>query len=1049
MSIYNIVASGNESTVVTEYIPEDRRSDSYQSEADLEAEFIQMLTEQGYEYITVHSEKELIANLRIKLEQLNHYTFSDSEWDRFFHEHIANTNDGIVEKTRTIQEDAIKNLIKDDGSTKNIILLDKKNIHNNYLQVLNQYKVSRTENACQMDRKANYDNRYDVTILVNGLPLVHVELKRRGVAIKEAFHQINRYQRDSFWAGCGLYEYVQIFIISNGTHTKYYSNTTRNSHMKKQEGGENKGKQTSNSFEFTSFWADGNNKIIPDLVDFTKTFLSKHTILNILTKYCVFTSENCLLVMRPYQIAATERILNRIEISTNYKKLGTLEAGGYIWHTTGSGKTLTSFKTAQLASKLSYIDKVLFVVDRKDLDYQTMKEYDRFEKGAANGNTSTTVLKRQLENPDVRIIITTIQKLARFIVKNKGHEVFEKHIVIVFDECHRSQFGDMHKGITKSFKKYHIFGFTGTPIFSENIGAGKNPELRTTPPVFGDKLHTYSIVDAIHDGNVLPFLIDYVSTIKDKSDTVDKQVRAIDTEKALINPNRIRIIVEYILEHFDQKTKRKKESFDFSILTNIQEVASAKKSGKVEEKKQKIRMKGFNSIFAVSSIDAAKLYYMEFQKQQKSLPEAQKLRIATIYSYGVNEEATDDFVEDENCEDTSGLDQSSRDFLEMAICDYNTMFQTNYDTSSDKFQNYYKDVSLRMKNREIDLLIVVNMFLTGFDATTLNTLWVDKNLKYHGLIQAFSRTNRILNSVKTYGNIVCFRNLEQETKDAIALFGDKNANSIVLLKNYESYYCGYDENGKHYDGYVELIEKLKALFPLSEITIGEENQKDFISLYGAILRVKNILSSFDAFEGNEILTARDFQDYQSVYLDLYQKWKSKREEQKEIINDDIVFEIELIKQVEINIDYILMLVKKYQQEGNKDKEILITIEKAVSSSMNLRSKIKLIQDFLQTVNAETEVDGEWRKFIDEQREQELMLIIREEKLKNEETHKLIQNAFRDGILKTTGTDIDVILPAVSRFGSGGITRAEKKKNVIDRLMAYFEKYLELVYKNNN
>lgn len=1049
MSTYNIVASGNESTVVTEYIPEDRRSDSYQSEADLEAEFIQMLTEQGYEYITVHSETELIANLRVKLEQLNHYTFSDSEWDRFFYEYIANANDGIVEKTRTIQEDAIKNLIKDDGSTKNIILLDKKNIHNNCLQVLNQYRVSRTETACQMDRRANYDNRYDVTILVNGLPLVHVELKRRGVAIKEAFHQINRYQRDSFWAGCGLYEYVQIFIISNGTHTKYYSNTTRNSHIREQEGGAKRGKQTSNSFEFTSFWADGNNKIIPDLVDFTKTFLSKHTILNILTKYCVFTSENCLLVMRPYQIAATERILNRIEISTNYKKLGTIEAGGYIWHTTGSGKTLTSFKTAQLASKLSYIDKVLFVVDRKDLDYQTMKEYDRFEKGAANGNTSTTVLKRQLENPDVRIIITTIQKLARFIFKNKGHEVFEKHVVIVFDECHRSQFGDMHKGITKSFKKYHIFGFTGTPILAENVGTGKNPELRTTPQVFGDKLHTYSIVDAIHDGNVLPFLIDYVNTIKDKSDTVDKQVRAIDTEKALTNPNRIRIIVEYILEHFDQKTKRKKESFDFSVLTNIQEVASARKSGKIEEKKQKIRMKGFNSIFAVSSIDAAKLYYMEFQKQQKNLSEPQKLRVATIYSYGVNEEATDDFVEDENCEDTSGLDQSSRDFLEMAIHDYNAMFQTNYDTSSDKFQNYYKDVSLRMKNREIDLLIVVNMFLTGFDATTLNTLWVDKNLKYHGLIQAFSRTNRILNSVKTYGNIVCFRNLEQETKNAIALFGDKNANSIVLLKNYESYYYGYDENGKHYDGYVELIEKLKMLFPLSEITVREENQKEFISLYGAILRVKNILSSFDAFEGNEILTARDFQDYQSVYLDLYQKWKPKREEEKEIINDDIVFEIELIKQVEINIDYILMLVKKYQQEGNKDKEILITIEKAVNSSMNLRSKVKLIQDFLQTVNTETEVDRDWRKFIDEQREQELMLIIHEEKLKNQETHKFIQNAFRDGILKTTGTDIDVILPAVSRFGSGGINRAEKKKNVIDRLMAYFEKYMELVYKNNN
>ena len=1037
MSTYNIVASGNESTVVTEYIPESRRSDSYQSEAELESELIQMLTEQGYEFITIHSESELVSNLRTKLEQLNDYTFSDSEWNSFFQEYIANANDGIVEKTRTIQEDTVKNLVKDNGSTKNITLLDKKNIHNNRLQVLNQYKVSKKEGA-------KYNNRYDVTILVNGLPLIHVELKRRGVQLKEAFNQINRYQNDSFWVGCGLYEYIQIFIISNGTHTKYYSNTTRNSHIKEQEREQKKGKKTSNSFEFTSFWADGKNKTIPDLVDFTKTFLSKHTILNILTKYCVFTSEQLLLVMRPYQIAATERILNRIEISTNYKKLGTLEAGGYIWHTTGSGKTLTSFKTAQLASKFPYIDKVLFVVDRKDLDYQTMKEYDRFEKGAANSNTSTIVLKRQLEDPDARIIITTIQKLGHFISKNKGHQVLEKHIVIVFDECHRSQFGDMHKAITKSFRNYHIFGFTGTPIFADNAGTGQHLDLRTTPQAFGDKLHTYTIVDAIHDGNVLPFRIDYIKTIKDKSNTMDKQVRAIDTEKALVDPKRIQTIVAYILEHFNQKTKRKKESFDFSVLMNVQEMVSAKKREKVEEKKQSIRIKGFNSIFAVSSIDMAKLYYIEFQKQQKDLPEAQKLRVATIYSYGVNEETTDDFVEDENCEETSGLDQSSRDFLEMAIRDYNRMFQTTYDTSSDKFQNYYKDVSLRMKNREIDILIVVNMFLTGFDATTLNTLWVDKNLKYHGLIQAFSRTNRILNSVKTYGNIVCFRNLEQETNDAIALFGDENAGSIVLLKNYESYYCGYEEDGKHYDGYVELLDRLKMQFPLGQRIEGEKNQKDFVSLYGAILRAKNILSSFDAFEGNEILTTRDFQDYQSIYLDLYQELRPKKNDQKEEINDDIVFEIELIKQVEINIDYILMLVKNYQKDGNKDKEILITIEKAVQSSMNLRSKIKLIQDFLQTVNADTKVDEDWQKFIREQKEQDLMLIIHEEKLKSEETHKFMWDAFRDGILKTTGTDIDFILPAVSRFGGSGVNRVKKKKTVIDRLMAYFEKYRELV-----
>ena len=1046
----------NESTVVSEYIPESKRSDSYQSEADLEKEFIHMLTEQGYEYLQTHTEAELIANLRKKIEQLNSYNFTDTEWERFFHKHIANANEGIVEKTRTIQEDAVKNMERDDGSTKNITLLDKKNIHNNRLQVINQYEVSQERNVYPADRQAKFDNRYDVTILVNGFPLIHVELKRRGVAIREAFNQINRYQRDSFWTGSGLYEYVQIFVISNGTHTKYYSNTTRSAHIKEQEKNTNRGKKTNNSFEFTSFWADANNRIISDLVDFTKTFLSKHTILNVLTKYCVFTSEELLLVMRPYQIAATEKILNRIEIATNYKKLGTLEAGGYIWHTTGSGKTLTSFKTAQLASQLDFVDKVLFVVDRKDLDYQTMKEYDRFQKGAANSNTSTAILKKQLEEDDAKIIITTIQKLDNFIRRYKGHDIFGGHIVLVFDECHRSQFGDMHTAITKNFKNYHIFGFTGTPIFADNAGSGKNADLRTTPQAFGDKLHTYTIVDAINDENVLPFRIDYIKTIKQneashhKEKEQDRQVSAIDTEKALLESKRIAKIVTYILEHFDQKTKRNRESFDFSKLMNVQEIASSqvKNRDKVEEIKESVRMKGFNSIFAVSSIDAAKLYYTEFKRQMDKLPQAapagqpHKLRVATIYSYGVNESENDDFVEDENSENTDGLDKSSRDFLEMAIDDYNKIFKTNYDTSSDKFQNYYKDVSLRMKNREIDILIVVNMFLTGFDATTLNTLWVDKNLKYHGLLQAFSRTNRILNSVKTFGNIVCFRNLEEETNNAIALFGDKEAGSVVLLKNFESYYNGYNENGKHFDGYVELIDKLKTLFPLGASFEGEKAEKEFIMLYGAILRMKNILFTFDNFEGKEILSERNFQDYQSEYIDLYQKYKSKGNERKENINDDVVFEIELVKQVEINIDYILMLVKKYQHEGNQNKEIVVSIEKAVNSSMNLRSKMELIRNFLSRINAQTEVDGDWKKFVDEQRENDLAVIIEEEKLKMEETHKFIDNSFRDGVLKTTGTDIDVIMPAVSRFGGGN--RAERKKRVIDRLMAYYEKYVELV-----
>ena len=894
--------------------------------------------------------------------------------------------------------------------TKNISLIDKKNIHNNCLQVINQYEVGTADGA-------NRDNRYDVTILVNGLPLIHVELKRRGVAIREAFNQIKRYQRDSFWAGCGLFEYVQIFVISNGTHTKYYSNTTRSSHVKEMnEAGRRRSKKTSNSFEFTSFWADGNNKGIADLIDFTKTFLAKHTILNVLVRYCVFTSEDMLMVMRPYQIAATERILSRIEVSSNYKKMRSIEAGCYIWHTTGSGKTLTSFKTAQLASQLSHIEKVLFVVDRKDLDYQTMKEYDRFEKGAANSNKSTAVLQRQLEDTKARIIITTIQKLDNFITKNKCHAVYGKHCVIIFDECHRSQFGDMHAKIVKAFKNYHLFGFTGTPIFAKNAAKGKHLELLTTPQTFGDQLHTYTIVDAINDGNVLPFRIDYVDTVKKKDDIKDKDVRAIDIEKAMGAPERVQEIVKYILDHFDQKTKR---SSYYSLKGQ--------------------RMAGFNSIFAVSSILMAMKYYAEFKKQLAQ--QNRQFTVATIFSYATNEDDPDDVLGEEGF-DTDALDQTSRDFLDSAIRDYNAAFNTNFDTSADKFQNYYKDLSMRVKNREVDLLIVVNMFLTGFDATTLNTLWVDKNLKMHGLIQAYSRTNRILNSVKTYGNIVCFRDLQQATDDAIALFGDKNANGIVLLRSFADYYSGYeDDNGRHHPGYVDLLAKLESEFPLDVEIVGEQAEKEFIRLFGSILSLRNILSSFDQFEGIQTLAARDLQDYQSRYIDLYDKYRRKDADEKENINDDIVFEIELIKQVEVNIDYILMLVEKYHDGNCEDKGILSAIRKAVDASIQLRSKKELIEQFISQVNVESSVQGDWRRYVSEQEESDLAEIIATEKLKPEETRKFMENVFRDGAIKTTGTDIDKLMPPVSRFGGGN--RAKKKQGIIEKFKTFFEKYFGL------
>ncbi len=997
----DVIALSSESTVVAEYLPDPSapHESGYQSENELEKAFIRQLQAQAYEYLPVTSEAALVANLRRQMERLNKITFSDAEWKAFFAEKVAGANDGIVEKTTRIQEDYVQILKRDDSNTKNIYLIDKQNIHNNRLQVINQYEVA-GERA----------TRYDVTVLVNGLPMVHIELKRRGVDIREAFNQISRYQRDSFWAGSGLFEYVQLFVISNGTLTKYYSNTVREGHLFEQSSARRGRKKTSNSFSFTSWWADAKNQPITELADFTKTFFAKHTLLNILTRYCVFDADHKLLVMRPYQIVAAEGILQRIATATNYGQLGTVSAGGYIWHTTGSGKTLTSFKAAQLARALPDIGKVLFIVDRKDLDYQTMREYERFEKGAANSNASTAVLQRQLEDPNARIIITTIQKLSRFVANNRQHLVYGTHVAVIFDECHRSQFGDMHAGITQTFKRYHLFGFTGTPIFADNASIGGNPRLRTTEQAFGDRLHTYTIVDAINDKNVLPFRIDYINTIKTAPNVRDKRVSAIDTERALLAPERIAQIVGYIREHFDQKTKR----------------SSSYRHGTK-------RLNGFNSLFATASIDAAKRYYAEFASQQRGVPPAQRLKVGLIYSFAANEEEIDGLLGEEEFE-TKKLDQGSRDFLDAAIGDYNELFATNFDTSADKFQNYYKDLSQRLKNRELDLVIVVNMFLTGFDATTLNTLWVDKNLRAHGLIQAYSRTNRILNSVKTYGNIVSFRDLEQATNDALALFGNKDAKGIVLLKPYAEYYAEYQKK----------VAELLTLFPLGKPIAGEAAQKAFIKLFGSILRLKNILTAFDDFTGNEILSDRDFQDYQSLYLNLYAEFRSASEAEKETINDDVVFEIELIKQVEINVDYILILVDRYiQVKGtDEDKEIRATIERAINSSPSLRNKKDLIEQFVDSVSTTAKVDAEWLAFVARKKTEELNQIIADENLNADEAKAFVDNAFRDGAIPTTGTAITKILPPVSRFSKNN-GHSAKKQAVLDKLIAFFERYFRL------
>ena len=1042
---YNIVLEQEQSTVVAKYEAAVVSPDAYQSEAKLEAAFIRQLTEQGYEYLPkLTGEQDLVLNLRKQLELLNHYRFTDHEWETFFTSEIARENMTIDEKTQIIQRDYVLLLTCDNGENRNIRLLDKRNIHNNRLQVINQY----------VPEGGTAKNRYDVTILVNGLPLVHVELKRRGVELKQAFNQIERYLRESFWAGRALFDYVQIFVISNGTHTKYYSNTTR--FAKEEENQQQKQirrKTESNSFEFTSWWSDEQNNQLPDLRAFTETFFAKHTILNILTKYCVFTADKNLLVMRPYQIAATEKILRRIETAINNKWQGSTRAGGYIWHTTGSGKTLTSFKTAQLATQLKDVEKVLFVVDRLDLDYQTMKEYDNFEKDCANSNSDYKILLKQLNDPRCHIIITTIQKLAALLRKRaEDIKVLHSNIVMIFDECHRSQFGKMGGLIRKKFKNYMIFGFTGTPIFAENAVHSVDSDFTTTEQAFGEQLHSYTIINAIRDHNVLRFRVDYVSTMKAKAEIADTEVWGIEEESALHAPERYRKVVSYILDRYAQKTKQNADPYQHKVLLNVSEVARHRDA---DEKTNRSLLHGFNSIFAVDSIASAVMYYNEFQRQLKERGN-DSMKIATIFTYAANEEEdANGYIPEENPDDMSKLSKVAKEFLGGAIERYNQTFGTNYDVSGDQFGNYYKDVSLRMKNRDIDLLIVVGMFLTGFDAKTLNTLWVDKNLKMHGLLQAYSRTNRILNTVKDCGNIICFRNLVEQTNKSFAIFGDPDAGGVVIMRPFKDYYYGYtDEKGIHHAGYQQLVEQLLERFPLETtnlLQLGESEQKEFVRQFGAILRAQNLLSAFDQFNPDteeelrriQILTEGVKQDYLSWYNYLHEQM-SRDEKGKEKIVDDVVFEMELVKQIQINIDYILELVRQYHDSLCKDKEVVLRIQKSIDASPDLRNKRDLIMAFIERMTPADgdDIYGDWAGFIERRKEEELQQIIDEENLNEEETRRFVKRAFHDGYVNEMGTAVTKILPPMPLFEAGD-RRQTTKERVLEKIKAFFLRFFNL------
>ncbi len=998
MKSLKLLAQNTTSTIAVEFTPSKRQNSSYQSEAQLEKELIATLQAQGYEYAKITDEKSLESNLRTKLEELNSTTLSDTEWRRFFAQVLSRANASIVEKSVLIQEDYIQPLERDNGSIINFKLIDKADIHKNSLQVINQYEATTPTRS----------HRYDVSILVNGLPLVHIELKRRGVSLKEAFNQINRYGRESFFSGSGLFEFVQIFVISNGTQSKYYSNTTRDFHIKTKQG--IKTTKTSNSFEFTSYFSDEKNTIIDDLIDFAKTFFARHTLLNILCHYCVLDVDRKLLVLRPYQIAACEKILQQIAISYHnkfYEKSSEQKSGDYIWHTTGSGKTLTSFKTAQLVSKIQEIAKVLFVVDRKDLDYQTMREYDRFQKGAATGSKSTKELQSRLNSTDKnhKIIITTIQKLSRFIAQaEKDHTIFNEHIVMIFDECHRSQFGQMQKDIAKAFKKLYLFGFTGTPIFAANALG-----FETTERIFGACLHRYTIIHAIRDHNVLPFRVDYHTTTKDTTQI---------TDEILLNPTRIEHITRYILDHFTTHTKRNAKSYNLN--------------GK--------HTKGFNALFATQSIPMAMRYYEEFQAQQTSLPESQRLKIGIIYSYAPNDE-----LEEENSEDTTALPKSQRDFLDAAISDYNAIFACRFDSSADNFQNYYKDFSLKLKNRELDLAIVVNMFLTGFDATTLNTLYVDKSLRYHGLLQAYSRTNRILNSVKSFGNIIAFRDLQRNTDDALALFSDENAKGIVFLRSLEEYLQGYtDEKGQKHKGYNELTKELTDKFPLEsfrQATLKQSDKKHFLALFGELLKLRNILEIFDNF--SDPLNERDKQDYQSHYISTYEELRKDKDD-KESNLDEVEFEVELLAQVEVSIEYILELIAKYHKDQATNYEPIL---KLLDSSLSLRSKKELFLRFIDSLHTQSNVEKDFSAYIKTHKNNALQDIINALNLDPKKTKEFMQDSFERGELRDYGRAFGEILPPSPLFGKGAEQTHKVREKALEKLQAFFELFKGLDMSN--
>lgn len=971
---------------------------SYQSEAELERELIANLVSQGYERVKFTTSEELYANLKVQIEKLNDVSFSKSEWERFLTEYLDCPKDGMVEKTRKIQEDYIYDFTFDDGHLKNIKIIDKKNIHNNFLQVVNQVTAGEKN-----------QNRYDVTILVNGLPLVHIELKKRGVNLHEAFNQIHRYSKESFNLDHSLYKFVQIFVISNGTYTRYFANTTA---------------KNKNNYEFTCEWADAKNKVIRDLVDFTKTFFEKRVLLEVLTKYCVFDASNTLLIMRPYQIAATERILWKIKSSYEGKKAGTAEAGGFIWHTTGSGKTLTSFKTARLATNLDFIDKVFFVVDRKDLDYQTMKEYKRFQEDSVNGSKDTKELKKSIEKDDNRIVVTTIQKLNEFVKKNPNHPIYDKQCVLIFDECHRSQFGDAQKNIRKSFKKYYQFGFTGTPIFAENSLKGD-----TTSGTFGAQLHCYVITDAIRDGKVLKFKVDYNNiTPKFKEiemETDEEKLKKLE-KKMLMHPERITEITKYILKVFDTKTHRN-EFYDLKHR----------------------RLNGFNAMFAVQSVEAAKLYYEEFQKQQESLPEEKRLKVATIYSFSANEEPSAiGEIEDENFE-PSAMDSTAKEFLNRAINDYNKLFKTNFSTEGKEFQNYYSDLSNRVKNKEVDLLIVVGMFLTGFDAPTLNTLFVDKNLRYHGLIQAFSRTNRILNKVKTFGNIVCFRNLERATEDAIKTFGDENSVNVILEKSYDEYINGFidEETGKKFKGYKDICEEIIAKFPDPTEIVLEADKKEFVQLFGELLKAENILRNFDEFENFEkIISERLMQDMKSVYVDIREsilnERRSKEAEEAQIDFSDVEFQIDLLKTDEINLDYILALILEKARENDDIESLKAEVRRVIRSSLGTRAKEDLVMEFisktrLSELKNTDDIIETFYDFAKKEKEVKINQLIAEENL-NEKANRFIEKSISKGYVEYAGDELDGIIPPLSRRGG---VREKKKEIVLEKIRKVVEVFV--------